>query len=162
MIICSNLRVSKAVEADGRINAIWNNLIRAISIVSGTGFPGTFTVYNPYGVIYHRTPEFELNFGNNYGYADIMFRCDYSFANDLGGALEIVAMTTSAMEYVVDREDCLAIEEWRFMIGNLEDRYQDVGVDSIADMLRINKEHVIDLLEKHVEPKLDEIEGACL
>ena len=82
--------------------------------------------------------------------------------NNLGGVLEIITATTSAMEYVIDREDSLEIEKWNFSIGGASDEYQDVGVESLATVLGISEEYAIDLLEKYVEPKLDEIEKVCL
>lgn len=163
MNIHSNLRVSKTNEMDDRLTAIWNNLVTAMSVVNGMGLHGAPIVVNSiYSLLRYTTPELRLDFGNSLFYGHIGFRCDSSLVSDMGGALEIVAVTTSALEYVVDREDCIAIEEWSFEFGNMKDRYQDVGVGSIAEMMGINEERAIDLLEKHVEPKLDEIEQACL
>lgn len=162
MIIDSKLCVSKTPELDGMLTTIWNNLVGAMSIVNGTEPPHRIFVRNPYDALRYMTPEFVLNFDNNFGYADITFRCDSSLVNDLGEVPEIVAMTTSALEYVIGREDCLGIEEWHIRFDGHEYKYQDVGVGSIAEMMGINKERAIDLLEKHVEPKLDKIEEICL
>lgn len=164
MNIYSNLRVRKTnAMDDDKLDSIWNNLIRAMSIVNGAEIPDT-PIYanNHFTLRRYTTPDLGLGFSNSLVDVSIQFCCDSSLVNDLGGALEIVAATTSALEYVVDREDCLGIEEWRFTFGNLDDKYQDVGVASIADVMGVSKERAIDLLEKHVEPKLDEIEKNCL
>jgi len=163
MLVCSNLRVSKISQTDDKLTPLWNNLINAMSIVNGAELPVTPIYANKHFTLRrYTTPGLRLDFKNSLVDVNIEFCCDHSLVNDLGWALEIVAMTTSALEYVIGREESLNIEEWRFAFGNMEDRYQDVGVDSIADMMGINKRRAIDLLEKHVEPKLDEIEKVCL
>ena len=163
MIIDSKLCVSKTSEMDGMMTTIWNNLIGAMSIVNSVEPPGRIIyVNNPYLALSYTVGGLGLSFGNSFGHANITFRCNSSLVNDLGAASEIVAMTTSALEYVIGREDCLGIEEWYLSFDGHEYKYQDVGVGSIAEMMGINKECAIDLLEKHVEPKLDEIEQLCL
>lgn len=163
MLVYSTLIVDKVGIVDSKLTQIWNNLIRASTIMNGCEPPNSVTtvhsLYTPYT---YQANKFDLYFLNTYSDININLRCSSSVANDLGGVLQIIAATTSAMEYVIGRTECLDIESWKFSIGNSVDEHQDVSVDSMASVMGDSRESVIDFLEEYVEPKLDEIEKNCL
>lgn len=166
MLATSNLVVCKFGDVDARTIRIWNNLIRAMSIVNGEKCPTaairTFDIHAP---LLYSTLGLGLKFINastSCPTLGIMFTCGSGKTNHLGGVLEITAATTSALEYVICREGSLDIESWEFSFSNIKDRYQDVGVDSITSMAGFTRDYTIEFLEEHVESKLDEIEKACL
>ena len=163
MDVTSHLVMSKRSVADARLTSLWNNLIRAVSIVNGVEPPSSVTtIKGHYTDHVHTIPGLDLVFQYSFACINIKIRCGSGMTNNLGGVLEIIAATTSALEYVVDREESIAIENWNFLIGNAKYEYQDVGLDSLTAVLGVGRENAIDLLEKHVEPKLDEIEKVCL
>ena len=163
MIVNSHLIMNKRSIANNRLAPLWSNLIRAVSIVNGVEFPSSVTAisghYTPH---VYTTAGLDLVFQNSFACINISVSCDSGMTNDLGGVLEIITATTSAWEYVIDREESIEIEKWNFSIGDATDEYQDVGVESLATVLGVDSKYVIDLLEEHVEPKLDEIEKVCL
>ena len=163
MLVYSTLIVNKVGIVDSKLTQIWNNLIRASTIMNGCEPPNSVTtvhsLYTPYT---YQANKFDLYFLNTYSDININLRCSSSVANDLGGILQIIAATTSAWEYVIGREESLDITSWKFSIGNSVDEHQDVSVDSMASVMGDSRESVIDFLEEYVEPKLDEIEKNCL
>lgn len=166
MLATSSLVVCKFGDVDTRTIRIWNNLIRATSIVNGEKCPTaairTFDIHAP---LLYSSPGLGLKFINastSCPTLGIMLTCGSGKTNHLGGVLEIVAATTSALEYVIGREDCLDIESWEFSFSDVRNRYQDVGVDSITSMTDFTRDYTVEFLEEYVESKLDEIEKACL
>lgn len=163
MSILSHLVLNKLSIMDNRLAPLWNNLINAVSIVNGIEPPSSeATVNNRHVPHIYMTSEFNLVFHNTAAYINIEIRCNSGVTNNLDGVLEIIAATTSAVEYVVDRDESIEIEIWNVLIGSNKYEYQDVGVDSMASVMGNSREDVIDFLENHVEPKLDEIEKNCL
>ena len=163
MDVTSHLVLNKLSVMDNRLTPLWNNLIKAVSIVNGVEPPiSKATVDERYIPHIYMAPGINLVFHNTAAYINVEIRCDSGVTNSLGGVLEIIAATTSALEYVVDREESIAIENWDFLIGNAKYEYQDVGLDSLTAVLGVGREYAIKFLEEHVEPKLDEIEKVCL
>lgn len=163
MPIHSHLSVNKVNNIDNKLPEFWNNLIRAVRVMNGEKprsivFPVN-DIFNPFN---YSTGKFSLGLYNTFSEMNIGFRCNPNLMNNLGGALEIVAATTSALEYIVDREESLDITSWTVTIGDSDYVYQDVGVKSITSVIGGDRESVIDFLENHVESKLDEIEKVCL
>ena len=162
MLVYSTLVVDKVGIVDSKLTQIWNNLIRASTIMNGCEPPNSVTtvhsLYTPYT---YQANKFDLYFLNTYSDININLRCSSSVANDLGGVLQIIAATTSAMEYVIGRTECLDIEAWKVFYGTTEKINQDVGIDSMADVLGVSKEYATALFEERVATKLDEIEKVC-
>lgn len=163
MSIHSHLSVSKDNSIDSKIPKIWNNLIRAMLVMNGEEPPSqVFSVNNVYLPLNYSSPNFSLGLYNTFSDLNIGFRCSSSAMNDLGSAFDIIAATTSALEYVVGREESLDITSWTVSVGDNDYVYQDVGVDSMAYVLNSTKNCATALFEECVEPKLDEIEEVCL
>lgn len=163
MFIHSHLAVNKVNNIDDTLTEFWNNLIRAVFVMNGEELPNiVLPVNNIYIPLSCSTGKFSLGLYNTFSEFNIGFRCSSSAVNDLGSALEIIAATTSALEYVVGREESLDITSWTVSVGDSDYVYQDVGVKSITSVIGGNREAVIEFLEKRVEPKLDEIEEVCL
>ena len=163
MFVQSHLSMNKVNDINDTVPKIWNNLIRAMFVMNGEEPTShVFIVHSVHVPLSYSNGNFTLNLFITSSEVNIKFRCRSNTMNDLGSALDIIAATTSALEYVVGREESLDITSWTVSVGDSDYVYQDVGVESITSVIGGNRESVIEFLEKRVEPKLDGIEEVCL
>lgn len=163
MIVHSMIQVIKADESDDFLTNFWNNLVRTMTIMSGgTRLPPPSVVSGTGRPLHYGNSKFQLRFYNYSQQASIKFLYDSGFEVGPEETLNTVVAISSALEYVIGREESLDIASWSIFYESTAKVYQDVSVDSMASVLGISEEEATDLFENRVEPKLDKIEESCL
>lgn len=163
MLVRSSLIVNKVGETQSVLPDLWNNMARAMVIMDGgTRLPSTVVVPSTDTHLRHKTFDLRLYRPFAFTYINVVLLYENIVANSHEENLNTAVAMTSALEYVIEHAECFDIDSWKVFYGNTEKEKQDVGVDSMADVLGVSKEDATALFEERVEPKLDKIEEVCL
>jgi len=128
----------------------------------GTRFPSTEFVSFANIPLRYKTYDFDLSvYGPSSSWISVRFLYDSQFDRRPEENLNTAVAMTSALDYLIGRTVCLDIEFWKVFYGTTEKINQDVGIDSMADVLDSTKEYATALFEERVVPRLDEIEETC-
>ena len=162
MIVHNHLLLCKTGETGSFLTNFWNNLVRTLTIMSGgVRFPPTVVVYDTDLPLQYKTHNFEVRLYDSSSWIRVSFIYDDKFGNGFEEIINIAVSMASALEYAIDRTECLDIESWKVFYGTTEKISQDVSIDSMAFVLNSTKEYATELFEERVVSRLDQLEKVC-